>query len=185
MNWNIPHTYFIFLVKLHSVASCSVQRDNTSFTVSSELTSSTIQSEQTPEISRMGQQNLHHMGGLLSKGHLSGGLWHETVQYPWCLFIVSATGIITDSAEVLYLPVKVESLQQLYPALSGGHTVRRSRLHHLRAHHHISKHQQSSDGKPAAEPWMHTHSEYFLWVKRGRCLKLRWGDKKRRQTLLN
>lgn len=70
------------------------------------------------------------------------------------------------SAEVLYLPAEVESLQQLYPALSGGHTVRRVRLHRLRAHHHTSKHQQGSDGKPAPEPRMHTHSKHLLQKRR-------------------
>lgn len=86
---------------------------------------------------------------------------------PWCLFIVCVTDIMAYSAEVLYLPVEVESLQQLYPALSGRHTVRRNRLHHLRAHRHTSKHQQGSDGKPAPEPRMHTHSEHLLQVKEG------------------
>lgn len=83
---------------------------------------------------------------------------------PWCLFIVCVTVIMAYSADVLYLPVKVKSLQQLYPALSGRHTVRRNRLLHFRAHRHPSKHQQRSDGKPAPEPRMHTHSEHLLQV---------------------
>lgn len=78
---------------------------------------------------------------------------------PGCL-----SGITAHSAEVLYLPVKVEALQQLYPALSGRHTVRRNRLRHLRAHRHTAKHQEGSDGKPAPELWMHTHSEHLLQV---------------------
>lgn len=73
---------------------------------------------------------------------------------------------MAHSAEVLYLPVEVESLQQLYPALSGGHTVRRVRLLRLRAHRHTCKHQQGSDGKPAPEPRMHTHSKHLLQKQR-------------------
>lgn len=61
------------------------------------------------------------------------------------------------------LPVKVKSLQQLYPALSGRHTVRKNRLHQLRARRDISKQQQSSDGKPATKPRMHTHSKHFFF----------------------
>ncbi len=72
-----------------------------------------------------------------------------------------------DSAEFLYLPAVVESLQQFYPALSGRHAVTRKRLHQLRAHRHTSKNQQGSDGKPAPEPWMHTHTEHLLQVTQG------------------
>lgn len=81
-------------------------------------------------------------------------------------YCVCATGIMTKSSEVLHLPVKVERLQQLYPALSGRHTVRRNRLHQLRAHRHTSENQQGSDGKPAPKPRMHTHSEHLLQANR-------------------
>lgn len=129
------------------------------------------QSEQTPEIFPGGDPQdttvPPQMGCLSSKGHLSGGVWHETACYPWCLFIVCITVILAYSSKELYLPVKVESLQQLYPALSGRHTVWRIRLHHLRAHRHTYKHQQGSDGKPAPEPRMYTHSKHLLQVTVG------------------
>lgn len=86
---------------------------------------------------------------------------HKTVVGVYLQFVCDA-GFMTKRC---YLPVKVKSLQQLYPALSGWHTVRRNRLHQLRAHRDISKHQQSSDGKPAPKPRMHTHSKHFLKAK--------------------
>lgn len=61
-----------------------------------------------------------------------------------------------------YLPVEVESLQQMYSVLSGRDTVRRERLNHLRADRHTFKNQQGSDGKPAPEPRMHAHSKHLM-----------------------
>lgn len=91
------------------------------------------------------------IGCLSSKGHLCAGVWHKTVWYPWRLCVT-----------ICYLPVEVESLQQTYPVFSGGHTVRRNRLNHLRADRHASEHQQGSDGKPASKPWMHANSKHLL-----------------------
>lgn len=91
------------------------------------------------------------IGCLSSKGHLCGGVWHETVWYPRRLCVT-----------IQYLPVEVERLQQMYPVFSGGHTVQRNRLNHLRANRHASEHQQGSDGKPAPKPWMHANSKHLL-----------------------
>lgn len=63
---------------------------------------------------------------------------------------------------IQYLPVEVESLEQMYSVLSVRDTVRRERLKHLGANRHASKHQQGSDGKPAPEPGMHTHSKHLV-----------------------
>lgn len=75
------------------------------------------------------------------------------------------TVILPCVVKALYLPVKVKSLQQLYPPLSGRYTVRRNRLHHLQTRHHTFKDQQASDAKPTPKSWMHTHSEHLLQIK--------------------
>lgn len=71
---------------------------------------------------------------------------------------------------IQYLPVEVESLQQMYSVLCGRDTIRRERLKHLGADRHTSKDHQGSDGKPAPEPRVHAHSKHLVldkWENRG------------------